>query len=283
MTTADRVSLTPTAAAASTRFKVLPLEQLESREQVRKIFVPESLQRLADSLRAEGQLQPIIAFYDASREKHVIIAGERRFRAAGLAGLKTLEAVCFDREPTPAELAAAQLIENCLRDALNPIELANGFDQVMRAGKISARELARQLNIASTTVTRALSLLDLPGDVQESIACGELPTAFAREIARLPEEGQRRELLEQIKNQDLRASDVARLVSRILKPKRRGAPKGPRKDKETFRQLGDGYEATVSPRKLTLATKSKGANRGDLLVALEALLKRLRTGGTVDV
>src|SRR5262249_18938364 len=100
-------------------------------DQPRKLFTEESIAQLAESLRKTGQLQPIRVRWSEERAKWVIISGERRYRAALLAGLKTVSCLFSDRPLTESEVRQESLIENLLREDLRPIEAANGYRQLM--------------------------------------------------------------------------------------------------------------------------------------------------------
>jgi ParB family chromosome partitioning protein len=164
----------------------IPLDRIEpDPDQPREEFDEESLQRLAESLKTKGQLQPIRVRWDEGRMVYVIICGERRWRAAKLAGLATITAMIVDGPIDPAELLAFQLIENCLRDDLRPIEQARALKQLMDRNGWSTRQLARELALSQSHVVRALTLLELPIEVQEQVEQGALPASTAAEIAKL--------------------------------------------------------------------------------------------------
>ena len=153
--------------------------------QPREEFDTDGLQRLAESLKAKGQLQPIRVRWDEGQRKYVILCGERRWRAAEIAGMATLTAVIHEGPLEQGELLALQLIENCLREDLKPIEQALAFRKLMERNEWSARQLARELALTQSTVARALSLLDLPEPVQHMVDEGTIAPATACEVGRL--------------------------------------------------------------------------------------------------
>jgi ParB family chromosome partitioning protein len=153
--------------------------------QPRQVFDAESIDRLAKSLLSRGQLQPIRVRWDQEQGKYLILAGERRWRAAMLAGMESLQAVVVERDLSPSEILQEQLVENCLREDLQPIEQAQAFRELMGANGWSARKLADELNLANSTVVKALALLDLATGVQEKVEAGELAPAAAYEISKL--------------------------------------------------------------------------------------------------
>jgi ParB family chromosome partitioning protein len=253
------------------RYAAIPLDRIETEAQIRTNFDTGDLRRLAESLKG-GQLQPILVFEEGAR--FVVIAGERRLKAARLAELPTLDCAVFPHRPSKAEVTRVQIQENELREGLDPIEKANGFRLVMELEGLSASQLAERLNLAKSTISRALSLLELPLDLQEQIRSGKLMPAIAREVARLPEEERRREVLARIASEKLTATQAARLVSHMLKPRK---AKPVRKERKTYKLSG--YEAIITPMRVLIApvgAKKGGRSPDDMLAALEQLLAKLR-------
>jgi ParB family chromosome partitioning protein len=265
------------ATPAKNQLLSLSVERIVADEQVRRSFSVEPLKSLAESLKSEGQLVPILVFLDEARDLYVIIDGERRWRAAKLAGLATLEAVVFPYRPSAAEIGVAQLSLDLQREALDPIDQATAFARVMQEHQWNPSELSSQLHVAPSTVTRAIVLLSLPEDLQELIRTRELLVGIARELARLPQESQCRAAWEQIKQGSLNSIQTQKLVNSLLKEKdkpKRGRPKST--NRHVYRGLS-GFEAVVSPTKVTLIPSSKKArSQADILAALELLVQKLR-------
>jgi ParB family transcriptional regulator, chromosome partitioning protein len=213
--------------------------------QPREEFDEGALARLADSLRARGQLQPIRVRWDEGRGMYVILVGERRWRAAGMAGLSTLSAVIVDGPMEPGELLAVQLIENCLREDLRPIEQAKAFRALMDSNGWSARQLARELAIDNSGVIRALALLDLPEAVQGHVEQGTLSPATAYEVAKLPEPTMQAEVAAAAVSEGLTRSEVAEFVQAVKA--KRPAPAA-RPEPATF-DMGDGIVVTIKWKK----------------------------------
>ena len=269
---ADQPAEEVTAPADAIRHARIAIDRIDCEAQVRTQFEPKALRRLADSLIADGQLQPAIVFEVAGR--FVVIAGGRRLMAARLANLSALDCIVFPHRPTPADATRLQLLENVLRQDLDPIEKANGFRLMMEQEGIQASQLADRLHLAKSTICRSLALLELQPDLQEEIRTGKLMTTLAREVARLPEEGQRRDVLRRIADEKLTATQAGRLVSQILTPRK---AKSARKDRKTYKLSG--YEAVVTPMRLFIAptgAKKGGRSPDELVTALEQLLARLR-------
>ena len=163
---------------------LISLEKLKANpNQPRKNFDPQELEELADSIRQQGILQPITA-EDAGDGTYTIIMGERRFRAASLAGLK--EAPVILRKYSDIKRLEVSLIENIQRSNLNPIEEASTYRQLMDLAGYSQDEVAVRAGKNRATVANALRLFKLPGEMQESIQKGELSPGHARAILSIP-------------------------------------------------------------------------------------------------
>ncbi len=156
-------------------------------DQPRKTFEREALESLADSIAAYGVLQPIIVRKNLDIEgTYEIIAGERRWRAAKMAGLSEIPAVIFDGD----DLKAAQvaMIENIQREDLNPVEEALGYGALIDRFGLTQEQLAKQVGKSRATITNMLRLLDLPEEVLELLRSGELQTGHARALLGLDDE-----------------------------------------------------------------------------------------------
>lgn len=148
-------------------------------DQVRRQFDQEELNQLASSLRDVGQLQPVTVRYDDASDRYVLIAGERRYRAAVIAGLPKLRAI-VDAGPADRErITHLQLVENALRVDVSPLEAATAYRQLMAAWGCTQNELAARLHVSQSKVSRTLAVLDLPPDVQQSVATGSTPGTVA--------------------------------------------------------------------------------------------------------
>ena len=154
-----RKNATPNATGVVQK---IPLTQIDfDAEQPRKTIAPEALQVLANSLTTHGQLQPIRVRPGATAGRFVIVLGERRVRAARLAGFLTIEAaIVFSERATDELLRAQQIAENVIRQPLTPIETAHGYYDLMIKNGYTQDQLAKALAISQTTVSRALALLN---------------------------------------------------------------------------------------------------------------------------
>jgi ParB family chromosome partitioning protein len=206
-------------------------------DQPRKEFDPESLSHLAESLKTRGQLQPIRVRWDGGGSRWVIVVGERRYRAALMAGLPSLLCLEVKGEPTPDDILEDQLVENCLRQDLRPVEQARAFRTLLDRRGWSYRRLAEALHIAPASVARALALLDLPAGVQERVEQGVLPPATAYEIARVSDPASQAELAERIVSEGLSRAETVAAVKQASGRPARAKGKGGRAGKVTERVL----------------------------------------------
>ncbi len=181
-------------------------------DQPREEFDEESLGRLAESLKTRGQLQPIRVRWDQGRALYAIICGERRWRAAKIAGLESISCVIVEGALSSVDLLAIQLVENALREDLKPIEQARAYRQLMDQNGWSTRQVARELSVAQPQVVRALALLGLPEPVQQQVEQGALPPATAYEIAKLDSEADQRALAGRVVAEKMTRQETAEAV-----------------------------------------------------------------------
>ena len=167
----------------------VPLELINPNPlQPRRAFPKESLEELADSIRASGVVQPVLlrrtdqpaATPGETAPRYQLVAGERRWRAAKLAGLEAIPAIIQDLSDRDAlELA---LTENLLREDLNPLEIAHAYSALQEKFDLGHDEIAERLGVNRTTVTNTLRLLRLPSAIQDMITAGELTAGHARAL-----------------------------------------------------------------------------------------------------
>ncbi|MBX6316413.1 MAG: ParB/RepB/Spo0J family partition protein, partial [Isosphaeraceae bacterium] len=190
--------------------------------QPRKEFEPAELTELAASLKTRGQLQPIRVRWDAALGKWVIIAGERRYRAALEAGLPTLLCIEARGALTPDDILEDQLVENCLRVDLKPIEQARAFRALMDRRGWSYRQLAENLHIGLSAVARAVALLELPEDLQSQVDAGAVPASAAYEVSRVEDDTTRRAIFQKVAAGEMTRDDVVQAVRQVVKRPPRG-------------------------------------------------------------
>jgi ParB family chromosome partitioning protein len=179
--------------------------------QPRTVFQPERLQELADSIKVNGIIQPLVL--RARGDRYELIAGERRWRAARLAGATEVPVVVQDISDD--RLLEIALVENIQREDLNAIEVAHAFDRLARNLNLSHDEIARRTGKDRSTITNTLRLLKLPGDVQQLVAEHRLSMGHARSILGLPTEELQRQIAEKATSQGLSVRQVERLVQKM--------------------------------------------------------------------
>lgn len=155
-------------------------------DQPRKIFDPTSLQELADSIALHGVIMPIVV--NKKGNKYMIIAGERRWRASRLAGLKTVPTIV--KEYTERQVKEISLIENLQREDLNPIEAANAMKLLMEEYNITQEELAERIGKSRSAIANTLRLLTLDQGVIDLVATNQLSQGHARALITLPKNEQ---------------------------------------------------------------------------------------------
>lgn len=225
-------------------------------DQPREEFDEEALQRLANSLRTRGQLQPIRVRWDEGRGAYVILVGERRWRAAQQAGLAELSCIVVDGELPADERLMIQLVENALREDLRPVEQARAYKALMEAREWSGNQLAKELHIAQSSVVRTLALLELPAPVQAQVEQGVLAATVAAELTKLPEPAMQAEVAQAIVDQGLTRSEVAEVVKAV----RARRPAQTRPDPVEV-DLGDGITVVVRYRKPTTVTAQQALRK----------------------
>jgi ParB family transcriptional regulator, chromosome partitioning protein len=179
--------------------------------QPRTIFQPERLQELADSIKANGIIQPLVL--RARGDRYELIAGERRWRAARLAGATEVPVVVQDISDD--HLLEIALVENIQREDLNAIEVAHAFERLATNLNLSHDEIARRTGKDRSTVTNTLRLLKLPADVQQLVAEHRLSMGHARSILGLGTEELQRQIAEKAASQGLSVRQVEHLVQKM--------------------------------------------------------------------
>lgn len=222
----------------------LKINQVEpNREQPRKVFDEESLQELAESIKQFGVLQPLIV--QQRKDYYEIIAGERRWRAAKLAGLKEVPVVI--REMTDQEIVEISLIENIQRENLNPIEEAAAYKRLLTEFNLKQEEVAERVSKSRTAVTNSMRLLKLDERVQQMVIEGMLSTGHARALLAIEDNDLQFQMATKIYNEKLSVRDVEKLVKNLGKKK-------PEKKEENAQQAAV-FQDLEEKMKAALGTK----------------------------
>lgn len=214
-------ALIPTDDAASTatedNFRVVPIADVAPNPmQPRQDFDPQRLAELVASLRQDGLMQPLVV--RKAEHGYTIIAGERRYRAATIAGLTELPVIVMDA-PNDVRLLELALVENIQRENLNPLELAAAYRRLIEQCGLTQNDLAARVGKSRTAVTNTLRLLTLPADLQQMIRVGQLTEGHARALLGLSDDAARREMADRIINGTLSVRETEREAGRVRKRK----------------------------------------------------------------
>ncbi len=206
----------PEPSLDGVRVAVIPISQIEPNPlQPRTTFDPGRLQELANSIQTNGIIQPLIVRRKAGH--YELIAGERRLRAAKVAGFADVPAVIQDyADERVLEIA---LVENIQREDLNPIETAQALERLVREMHLSHEEIANRTGKDRTTITNMIRLLRLPADVQLLVAERRLSMGHARAILGLPTPELQTQLAEKAAAQGYSVRQVERIVKKVSEPR----------------------------------------------------------------
>lgn len=185
-----------------------------NREQPRKNFDEDALNELAESIKQFGLLQPILV--QDRKDYYEIIAGERRWRAAKLAGLKEVPVII--KNLTEQEIVEIALIENIQRENLNPIEEAQAYKKLLNEFNLKQEEVAERVSKSRTAVTNSMRLLKLEEEVQQMVVEEKLTTGHARALLGIEDKEKQLEAANKIIAEKLSVRDVEKLVKNINKP-----------------------------------------------------------------
>ena len=185
-------------------------------EQPRRDFDEEKLALLASSIQAHGVIQPLIVS-EQSNGFYQIIAGERRWRAAKLAGLQSVPVIV--RQYSREQSAEVALVENLQREDLNPIEEARGYKTLMDEFSLTQQQVAEKVGKSRPAVANALRLLHLPESVQDMVVYGELSSGHARAISGISDAELQIDIAQKAAAQDLSVRQVEKMISQMAQAK----------------------------------------------------------------
>ncbi|HKH43349.1 MAG TPA: ParB/RepB/Spo0J family partition protein [Thermoanaerobaculia bacterium] len=192
--------------------QTLPVGSLRpNRFQPRTHFDETAIEELAESIRAQGVIQPLVVARDLQGEGYVIVAGERRWRASRRAGLENVPVVVRE-VADDRELLELALVENLQRSDLNPLEEAEAYQALQEKFSLSQEDIATRVGKARTTVTNALRLLRLPEEVRDLLRAGHLSAGQARPLLGLATSEDQITLAERAVREGLSARDMERLT-----------------------------------------------------------------------
>ncbi len=195
------------------RLVQLPLDAIDPNpEQPRTTFDPEALAALAHSIRLHGVLSPVVVRPAGEDGRYVLVAGERRLRAAGQAGLTEIPARVLPASEEVAQDLEIALVENLQREDLNPIEAARGYQRLVEKYGYTQEQVARRVGKDRATVANALRLLKLPDHVLDLVRAGRLSAGHARALVPVTDPQVLREIVSQVLARDLSVRATERLV-----------------------------------------------------------------------
>ncbi|MGB2807185.1 MAG: ParB/RepB/Spo0J family partition protein [Sedimentisphaerales bacterium] len=232
--------------------------------QARTVWDQKDLEDLAESIKANGIIQPIIV--RPAAEGYELIAGERRFRASKLASMKTIPALV--RQATEQQLLELSLIENIHRADLNPIERAKCYQSYLKTFSLTQAEAAQRLGEDRSAIANYIRLLDLPNEIKQMLVQRQLTMGHARAIIAVPTDDLRRKLANRAMAGRLSVREVERLVRKYLtgtgEPKKTEIPKPAHildLESKLCTQLGT---------RVTIETRKNG-NRGKIIIEFHSL------------
>lgn len=197
--------------------QMIPINKVEpNRNQPRQNFEEDALLELADSIKQFGILQPLLV--QKKKDYYEIIAGERRWRAAKMAGLKEVPVII--REYTDQEVVEIALIENIQRENLNPIEEAMAYKRLLEEFSLKQDEVAERVSKSRTAVTNSMRLLKLNDKVQQMIVDDMISTGHARALLAIEDEKEQHLIAMRIFDEKLSVRDVEKLVKSLKNPKK---------------------------------------------------------------
>lgn len=262
----------------SSTLRQMPLDRIRPGQyQPRSVMDPDKLEELAESIRTQGLVQPVIIRPLEGTDEFELIAGERRWRAARMAGLETVPAV-IRHVPDEVTLALA-LIENIQREDLNPLEEATALKRLIDEFGLTHEQAAQNVGRSRAAVSNLLRLLDLAPEVRRLVDEKKLDMGHARALLTLPRDRQI-QAARQVVNLDLSVRQTETLVRRLQDEANdeSGPPRKPRKDPDIQRLEQELTENLCAPVTLKHGAGGKGSLqiRYSSLEELDGILERIR-------
>ncbi len=249
----DANSVIETTTETEKDVKKIKITQIEpNKTQPRRDFDEEKIQELSESIKEYGVLQPIVVKLNKNGF-YTIIAGERRWRASRMAGLKEIPAVIKDvSEKTEKEIT---LIENIQRENLNSLEEAAGIKELIDVYGLTQEEVAKKIGRSRTAVTNTLRLLNLPDEIKEMLKQGKISQGHARALLSLENKVLAQEIAKKVIAEDMSVRKLESYIASLLKEKK---PKKPTKEEIEIQRNIKALEESLSSE---LGTKIKIINK----------------------
>nr|MBX2808566.1 ParB/RepB/Spo0J family partition protein [Cellvibrionaceae bacterium] len=249
--------------AENEQLKQIPVDLIQrGKYQPRRDMLPEALEELSNSIKAQGVMQPIV-IRPINGERYEIIAGERRWRATQMAGLDTIPAV-IRQVPDEAAIAMA-LIENIQREDLNPIEEAIALKRLQDEFKLTHQQVAEAVGKSRTAVTNLLRLIALDGEVKKLLEHGDIEMCHGRAVLSL-DALQQREVAQQIVSKGIsvrQAEAMVRRLQEVKKPPQRASTHAP-----DLQKLQEGLAEKIG---VPVAVQHNAKGKGKLILKYNSL------------
>ena len=240
-----------------------------NREQPRKAFEEDALYELSDSIKQFGVSQPLLV--QKKKDYYEIIAGERRWRAAKMAGIKEIPVIV--KEYTEQEVLEIALIENIQRENLNPIEEAMAFKQLLTVYNLKQDEVAERVSKSRTAVTNSMRLLKLSEKVQQMVIDDMISTGHARALLAIDNEEQQYALAIRIFDEKLSVREIEKIIKELKNPKKK-VEKRIVENSFIYQDLEEKMKAVIGT-KVSINQKAKGKGKIEIEYYSDEELERI--------
>ena len=252
---ASKDSLKNESQISKTGETILKINEVEpNKKQPRKFFNEEALQELSESIKQHGIVQPLVV---AKKDDYYeIIAGERRWRAAKLAGLKEVPVVIKDY--SPQEIMEVALIENIQREDLNPVEEARAYENLIKEYNLKQEELAQRVSKSRSAITNSLRLLNLSDEVLDMLMEETISSGHARALLALKDKDQQLQVAEKIISDKLSVREIEKIVKTINNPAKKTQKKELKND-FVYRDIEEQLKQTIGTKvRINRKSEDKG-------------------------
>ena len=247
------------ASGGATGIQQVPIDQIEPNPQQPRVKIDkDALEELAASIVEHGIIQPLIVSEDPASGKYILVAGERRWHAAQLAGLSMVPVI--ERTVTEQGQLEIALIENLQRTDLTPLEMAEAYRQLADNFSLTHEQIAERVGKSRTSVTNTLRLLNLPDQVRKSLAEGLITEGHARALLGLANNQAQRAALSAVLNQDLNVRQTEALVKKM------SGERPPQKPKPQPRPEARAMESQLRNFLETKVSLNEGKQGGRLVI-----------------
>ena len=251
----SKVAKEKVSNVSNTGETILKINEVEpNKKQPRKFFNEEALKELSDSIKQHGIVQPLVVA--KQKEYYEIIAGERRWRAAKMAGLKEVPVVIKDY--SPQEIMEVALIENIQREDLNPVEEAKAYQNLIKEYNLKQEEVAERVSKSRSAVTNSLRLLKLSDQVLDYLIEERISSGHARALLALEDSEKQVSIAEKIAKDHLSVRETEKLVKNINQPDKK-APKKELKNDFVYKDMEERLKQKIGTKvKINRKSENKG-------------------------